>query len=43
MKLLANCFNAEGKPDLVGWMRSFSDDEQAKLEAVLGVPSTAWV
>jgi hypothetical protein len=43
MKLLADCFDADGKPDIVGWMRSFPDDEQTKLEAVIGVPSSEWV
>jgi hypothetical protein len=43
MKPLVDSFDADGKPDIVGWMRSFSDEEQAKLEAVLGSPSPAWV
>jgi hypothetical protein len=43
MKLLAGCFDADGKPDVVGWMRSFPQEERAKLEAILGVPSPAWV
>jgi hypothetical protein len=43
MKLLADCFDADGRPDVVGWMRSFPDEEQGKLEAILGVPSSEWV
>ncbi len=43
MKKLANCFDADGKPDVVGWMRSAPSVEGVKLEAILGSPSPAWV
>ncbi len=43
LKLLADCFDADGKPDVVGWIRTFPDEEQLKLEAILGTPLPAWV
>jgi hypothetical protein len=43
MKLLADRFDAEGKPDIVGWIRSLPELERSRVEAVLGVPSPAWV
>jgi hypothetical protein len=42
-RLLSDCFDAEGKPDVVAWMRSVEDEDLAKLESVLGKPSAAWI
>jgi hypothetical protein len=43
MKLLADRFDSDGKPDVVGWIRSLPVVERSRVEAVLGVPSSAWV
>jgi hypothetical protein len=43
MKLVADCFDGDGKPDVVGWVRSLPAREQSRVEAVLGAPSTEWV
>jgi len=43
LKLLAKSFDADGKPDVGGWVGSLTAGERASVEAVLGVPSPAWV
>jgi hypothetical protein len=43
MRQLADSFDGGGKPDVVGWMRALPDAERARVEAVFGAPSAAWV
>jgi hypothetical protein len=43
VKLLAQSFDAEGRPDVARWVRSLTEVEQRWAEAVLGAPSPAWV
>ncbi len=43
LKPLARSFRADGRPDVAGWMRSLREDEQARVESLLGPPSPAWV
>jgi hypothetical protein len=41
MKQLACCFDAAGKPDVLGWTQSLPTGEQAKVQAILGGPRAA--
>jgi hypothetical protein len=43
MKALADCFDANGTPDIIAWIRSFEDEDQARLEVVLGQPTAVWI
>jgi hypothetical protein len=43
LKPLAASFGPDGRPDVVGWVRSLADTNQAVVEVVLGAPPAAWV
>ena len=43
LKPLVASFDANGRPDVAGWVRLLEAREQGAVEAVLGPPSPAWI
>jgi hypothetical protein len=42
LKLLAGSFDDQGRPDVGGWILLLAPREQAAVQDVLGIPSSAW-